>query len=151
MTKLTKAHLESLVQQKTFLRPTATMTVCVLTLPGSATVLGESNVIDASNFDAALGEGAAYDDAIEKLWSLEGYAIKRQAAAMIPRAAKAGYEAQRMHESLTEGTEAPAWADLDQAAMNALVSSARSIVVGGPADQQSASPVFRAVVRAMFN
>ncbi|MCR9276244.1 MULTISPECIES: Gp49 family protein [unclassified Mameliella] len=145
--KLTKAHLESLVVQKTFTRPTPTMTICVITVPGNAQVAGESNVIDPANFDAAIGEKMAYEDAIEKLWQLEGYAIKRQSSTVLSRAARAGYQAERAAQVEADGREpAPDWANLSEPAARLALEDARA-VFGGNAPEHH-GPVFRAAVLA---
>jgi len=36
-------------------------------------VTGQSACVDASKFNAATGEKYAYEDALNKLWPLEGY------------------------------------------------------------------------------
>ena len=74
--KITKEHLESLITDKAFIRHGDRMTICVLTLKSGFQVVGKSACIDAANFDAAIGEQVAYDNAFEKLWELEGYRVK---------------------------------------------------------------------------
>lgn len=58
-----------------------TITFCVATLPNGFVVgRGESACVDPNNFDKALGEKFAQEraeqDAINKLWELEGYLLK---------------------------------------------------------------------------
>ena len=38
--------------------------------------IGESNVIDPANYNEVLGKQIALKDAKEKIWQLEGYAMK---------------------------------------------------------------------------
>lgn len=147
--KLTKAHLESLVVQKTFTRPMPTVTICVITVPGNASVTGESHVIDPANFDAEIGEKMAYEDAIEKLWQLEGYAIKRQSSTVLSRAARAGCEAERAHAVVQGEEPMPAWSELDEAGVNHAINSARLVLTGNEG-ARSLNPVFRATVAAFF-
>ena len=73
---LTKEHLESLIAKKEFIRHGETLTICVLTLHSGFQLFGQSACIDPSNFDAAIGEQIAYDNAVEKMWELEGYRVK---------------------------------------------------------------------------
>lgn len=73
---LTKEHLESLIAKKEFIRHGETLTICVLTLHSGFQLLGQSACIDPANFDAAIGEKIAYDNAVEKMWELEGYRVK---------------------------------------------------------------------------
>lgn len=146
MTKLTKAHLESLVQSKTFSRPAGTLTVCIITLAGGAQVLGESNVINPANFDPKIGEQMAYEDAIEKLWQLEGYSIKRQSATIVVRAAKVAYEAERAFIVVQGKEPPPPWAELTPHAAQTYIEEARRAVAGET--QLGTGPVFRAAALA---
>ncbi len=51
------------------------LTVAVITLPNNFKVTGEASCVDANNFDKALGEKYALENAAEKLWELEGYLL----------------------------------------------------------------------------
>lgn len=51
------------------------LTVAVITLPTNFKVTGEASCVDANNFDKALGEKYALENAVEKLWELEGYLL----------------------------------------------------------------------------
>lgn len=51
------------------------LTVAVITLPSNFKVTGEASCVDANNFDKALGEKYALENAVEKLWELEGYIL----------------------------------------------------------------------------
>ena len=75
--KITKEDLEHLVAQSatTFTNPAGTLTHCVITLPCGYTVTGESACVDPANYDKELGEKYALEQAIEKLWPLEGYLL----------------------------------------------------------------------------
>lgn len=50
-------------------------TICQVTLENGYTVLGSSSVVDPANFDAAKGQHFAWEDALEKIWPLEGYLL----------------------------------------------------------------------------
>ena len=75
--KVTKEDLEHLVAQSktTFTNPAGTLTHCVITLPCGYTVTGESACVDPANYDKELGEKYALEQAVEKLWPLEGYLL----------------------------------------------------------------------------
>lgn len=75
--KVTKEDLEYLVAQSktTFTNPAGTLTHCVITLPCGYTVTGESACVDPANYDKELGEKYALEQAVEKLWPLEGYLL----------------------------------------------------------------------------
>ena len=54
------------------------LTVCVLTLENGFNVTGESACVSPENFNKEIGEKIAKDNAINKIWSLEGYLLKEQ-------------------------------------------------------------------------
>lgn len=56
--------------------PGTTLTVCCLELANGFTVTGESACASPENFDKELGEKIALANAKEKVWALEGYALK---------------------------------------------------------------------------
>lgn len=58
--------------------PNTTVTVCLMTLQNGFTVIGESACVDPNNFDAEVGQHWAYEDALRKIWKLEGYLLKEQ-------------------------------------------------------------------------
>lgn len=55
-----------------------TLTVCCLTLANGFTVTGESACASPENFDADLGRKIARDNAKQKIWALEGYALRNR-------------------------------------------------------------------------
>lgn len=76
---LSKAYIESLIEHKQFHRfPNTTHTLCCLTLKNGFTVTGESACVDESHYDQTVGENIALENAIDKIWSLEGYRIKQK-------------------------------------------------------------------------
>ena len=78
MQKLTLDYIKSLIVNAEYQRFGDTLTICVLTLRNGFTVTGESACIHADNFDEAIGKQLAYDDAVDKIWELEGYlAVQR--------------------------------------------------------------------------
>ena len=52
------------------------LTFCVLVLRNGFTVTGESACVSPENFDAEIGKKIARDNAVQKIWMLEGYALK---------------------------------------------------------------------------
>jgi hypothetical protein len=55
--------------------PGTTLTVCCLTLQDGFNVVGQSACIDPAAFDEAFGRKIAHDDAVNKVWQLEGYLL----------------------------------------------------------------------------
>jgi hypothetical protein len=57
-------------------RPMFLMTLCVLTMDNGYVVTGQSAPASPENFDTTKGRTFAYEDAIRKLWPLEGYLLR---------------------------------------------------------------------------
>lgn len=55
--------------------PDGRTTLCMLTLENGYTLRGESSCVSIDNFNVALGEKYAYQNAVEKVWALEGYLL----------------------------------------------------------------------------
>lgn len=51
------------------------LTICVLTMVNGYTVTGESACVSPDNYDRAVGDRIAKDNAIQKIWPLEGYLL----------------------------------------------------------------------------
>lgn len=58
--------------------PLELLTFCVLTLESGFTVTGESACASPENFDAEIGRKIARDNAVNKVWMLEGYLLKQR-------------------------------------------------------------------------
>jgi hypothetical protein len=56
--------------------PGTTVTVCCITLINGFNVVGESACASPDNFNKELGEKLAYNNALNKIWALEGYLLK---------------------------------------------------------------------------
>lgn len=56
--------------------PSGKATVCELTLENGFTVRGESAVVCKENFKKDVSRKIAYDNAVDKLWVLEGYLLQ---------------------------------------------------------------------------
>lgn len=54
------------------------LTFCVLVLKNGFTVTGESACASPENFDSEIGRKIARENAISKVWMLEGYLLKQQ-------------------------------------------------------------------------
>jgi hypothetical protein len=54
------------------------LTVCCLVLENGFTVTGESACASPENFNVELGQKIARDNAIQKIWALEGYLLKEK-------------------------------------------------------------------------
>lgn len=54
------------------------LTFCVLVLKNGFTVTGESACASPENFNAEIGRKIARQNAVQKIWQLEGYLLKQQ-------------------------------------------------------------------------
>jgi hypothetical protein len=71
---------EVIVAEDYHVFPGTTLTVCCLTLANGYTVTGESACASPENFDVELGRKIARDNAKQKIWALEGYALRERLA-----------------------------------------------------------------------
>ncbi len=77
--RVTMAHIESLVEKEQYhVFEGTTFTSCLLTLKNGFTVHGESACASPENFDAELGAKIARDNAVNKIWMLEGYLLRQK-------------------------------------------------------------------------
>ena len=56
--------------------PLRQLTICVLVLRNGFTVTGESACASPENFDRELGQKIARENAVRKIWPLEGYLLR---------------------------------------------------------------------------
>ena len=76
--KITFEHVQKTIVSEEFLViPGTTTTVCILTLINGWNATGESACVDPENFDKTLGENAARERAMGKVFELEGYLMKQ--------------------------------------------------------------------------
>lgn len=73
--RLTPEKIEGLVVKQTY-HFHNTLTLCILDLSNGSVVVGQSNVIDSKSYQETVGKDIAYRDAVDKIWQLEGYALK---------------------------------------------------------------------------
>lgn len=90
MPKLTMEYIESLVAGEHYFnmgevarnegQPTHAsldkLTLCVLILKNGFTVTGESAPVNGADYDATIGMALARNDAVDKIWTLEGYVAR---------------------------------------------------------------------------
>ena len=57
--------------------PLSLLTFCVLVLENGFTVTGESSCASPENFDPEIGRKIARENAVNKVWMLEGYLLKQ--------------------------------------------------------------------------
>jgi hypothetical protein len=52
------------------------LTICIIKMRNGFWVLGKSAPASPQNYDQAIGERYAYDDAFRQIWQLEGYELR---------------------------------------------------------------------------
>lgn len=76
MSKVTIEDIKAKIANVQYVAPFGTtLTVCVITLQNGFNVTGESACVDPANYDAKIGADIAYNNAVDKVWLLEGYAL----------------------------------------------------------------------------
>jgi hypothetical protein len=77
--KLKPADIDAtIVDEDYHVFPKTQLTICCLTLRNGFTVTGESACVSPENFDAVIGRTIARQKARDKIWTLEGYAMKER-------------------------------------------------------------------------
>ena len=74
---VTRESIEGKIQHTQYVVE-GVMTIAIVTLENGYTVTGQSACADPANYDKALGEKIAYDDAVKKVWPLEGYLLRQR-------------------------------------------------------------------------
>lgn len=70
--KLTREYLDKQVQAVDYTY-NGLFTICTITTVSGTKLVGTSGVLDPDNYDKAIGEKVAYENAVNQLWQLEGY------------------------------------------------------------------------------
>jgi hypothetical protein len=65
------------------LMPDGRTTFCCLEMVNGYTVWGRSACVDVANYNQALGEKYAYENAVDQLWPLEGYLLAEKLAGLV--------------------------------------------------------------------
>lgn len=77
--RITPDRIDSIIVGEDYhVFPGTTVTVCILKLENGFTVTGESACASPENFDAELGRKIAKTQARDKIWALEGYALRQK-------------------------------------------------------------------------
>jgi hypothetical protein len=72
--RITSEWIESQIASVQMIRH-GTMTICVIEMRNGFKSVGKSAPASAANYDKAVGERYAYEDAFKPLWQLEAYRL----------------------------------------------------------------------------
>lgn len=96
MTTVTKASIESKIRNVYYINAGAAVkssdqgwnekdieelnlvTICIIILENGFKVEGTSACVDPTRYNEEIGQQEAYKNAVEKIWELEGYALKQK-------------------------------------------------------------------------
>ena len=82
--RITPARIDEVIVSEDYhVFPGTTLTICCLTLANGYTVTGESACASPENFDREIGNKIARDNAKQKIWALEGYALRERLASSV--------------------------------------------------------------------
>lgn len=71
--------IQAKVKKTTYtLLPDGRTTICQLHMENGYTINGQAACVDPANYNQAIGEKFAYEDAINKAWPLEGYLLAEE-------------------------------------------------------------------------
>jgi hypothetical protein len=76
--KVTKESIEAKIAKVEFIMGGDLLTICIITMQNGFMVNGQSAPASPANYDKAVGEAYAYDNAFRLLWPLEGYLLKQK-------------------------------------------------------------------------
>jgi hypothetical protein len=69
-----------ILAEQFYVFPGTSLTVCALTLKNGFHVVGESAAASPENFNEELGRKISRDNARNKIWAFEGYALRNRLA-----------------------------------------------------------------------
>lgn len=77
--RITPDHIQRVQKCGQYFRfPSTTVIVCCITLENGYTVTGESACASPDNFDEEIGRKIALQNAVNKIWGLEGYLLRQK-------------------------------------------------------------------------
>jgi hypothetical protein len=79
MNKVTLENIIAKIVDETYTKlPSGKVMICELILENGFSVRGEAAVVDPANFDETIGQRISKEDAVRKIWQLEGYLLQEQ-------------------------------------------------------------------------
>lgn len=109
--KVTLEQIEGVIAGEQYVQPVGTtLTICILMLRNGFTVTGESACVSPENFDADYGRKLAREDAVRKIWRLEGYVLSNTLSArVVDELARIAHEVNRAYCQELGDFSVPTW------------------------------------------
>ncbi len=77
--RVTPGDIDKVIADETFtILPSGKCMVCEITLKNGFTVRGESACVSKENFDIEIGKQISKENAMGKVWALEGYLLQEK-------------------------------------------------------------------------
>lgn len=76
--RITLDGIKAAIAETEYFRAKETLTICILTMRNGFHIIGKSACASPENYDQAVGERYAYDDAVRQVWGFEAYALKER-------------------------------------------------------------------------
>lgn len=73
--RVTKEYIESRITSAEFTKLGETVTLCNIVIDNGFSVRGESACVNPENYNRAIGERVAHDQAFGKLWAFFGFLL----------------------------------------------------------------------------
>lgn len=79
MNRVTIEHINSKIVSESYTKlPSGKVLVCELILENGFSVRGEAAVVDPLNFNMEIGKKISRENAVDKIWQLEGYLLQEK-------------------------------------------------------------------------
>jgi len=76
--RLTQEDIEKVIVSEQYEKMGKKTVVCLLNLRNGFELVGVSGCVDPANFDMEIGKKYSREDAVNKIWQLEGYHLQCQ-------------------------------------------------------------------------
>lgn len=74
--KLTKEDIEKIIVTEEYKIIGKKTVICCLSLGNGFEVIGSASCVNPANFDMEIGKNYSKEDAVNKIWQLEGYRMQ---------------------------------------------------------------------------
>lgn len=76
--RITEESIKDRIDTVDYIQHGLGLTICIITMKNGFMVNGVSAPASPANYDPAVGQRYAYDNAFKQLWPLEGYLLREQ-------------------------------------------------------------------------